>query len=83
MPAMRRNSCAIAQLRRDGVDVWMCVGGWTGRNLMFCLSKAAVNEWLEALYVHVATSYDIEALDLTHARYPLCSFPRGLFSCFC
>ncbi len=74
---------AIALLRGAGVDVWMCVGAWTHRNLMYCPSKGAVNDWLEALYIHVATQYEIEAVDMTHARFPAAGITRALFSCAC
>jgi hypothetical protein len=66
-----------------GMDMWICGGSWTQRALMFCPSNEATNHWFEAAYVHMATRYGIEGLDLSHARYPMGSMPRGLFSCAC
>ena len=74
---------SIEILRRAGVEVWMCGNSWTGRRLMFCPGNEGVNDWYEALYLHMATHYDVDGLDITHARYPMGSFPRGLFSCVC
>jgi hypothetical protein len=74
---------AIGTLRATGVEIWMCGGCYTERRLMYCPSNPAVNDWNEAVYVHSATTYDVDGLDVTHARYPMGSFPRGLFSCTC
>ena len=74
---------AIDLLRRAGVEIWFCASSWTGRRLMFCPSHPEVDAWFEAFYLHIATNYDVDGLDITHARYPMGSFPRGLFSCAC
>ena len=37
------------------------------------------NRWYEALYTHMATAYGVQGVDITHARYPMTSYPRGLF----
>ena len=74
---------AIAQLRQNDVEIWICAGSWTGRALMYCPSHPAVDDWFAELYTYLATSYDVDGLDLTHARYPMGSFPRGLFACTC
>ena len=74
---------ALEILRQAGMEIWLCMGSWTGSSLMYCPSKAAVNDWFEALYVECATRYDVDGLDLTHARFPKCSVPRGLFACSC
>jgi hypothetical protein len=74
---------AVDSLRRTGVEIWIGAGAWTERRLMFCPSHPGVNGWFEALYVDLATRYGADGLDITHARYPMCSFPRGLFSCTC
>ncbi len=74
---------AVDALRKAGVEIWMCGGCYTERRLMYCPSNPAVNDWLEAVHVHSATAYDVDGLDVTHARYPMGSFPRGLFSCTC
>ena len=50
---------------------------------MFCPSNEGVNGWFAALYTHLATQYEVDGLDITHARYPMGTFPRGLFSCTC
>lgn len=78
--ALRR---ALDMLGQAGVEVWMGAGSWTGRRLMYCPSHEGVNRWYEALYTHLATQYGADGLDITHARYPMGSFPRGLFSCTC
>ena len=74
---------ALDALRAAGVEVWMGASSWTHRRLMFCPSNEEVNAWYAALYTHLATQYDVDGLDVTHARYPMGSFPRGLFSCTC
>lgn len=74
---------AIDTLREAGVEIWMCGGCYTERRLMYCPSHPAVNDWYEAVFVHSVTAYDVDGLDVTHARYPMGSFPRGLFSCTC
>ena len=38
---------------------------------------------MEAVCVHWATQYGLDALDITHFRYPMGSFPLGLFGCTC
>jgi hypothetical protein len=74
---------AIATLRELGLDVWLCGSSWTIRRLMFCPSRSQTGDWFEAVYRYWAKEYDIDALDLTHARYPMGSFPLGLFGCTC
>jgi hypothetical protein len=77
---------AIAQIRRLGIRVWLLAGGWTANDfdvVMFCPSKEPVNRWYEAVYTHLATAYGVDGVDVTHARYPMTSFPRGLFLCTC
>ena len=76
-----RRSVDIA--REAGCEVWICSGSWTLRRLMFCPSNEAVNDWYEAYYVHLATNAGVDGLDITHARYPMISFPRGLLACAC
>jgi len=70
-------------LRQAGIDIWKGLGSVTGTTLIYCPAKDRVNDWFEALYVHCATRYGVEGLDITHARYPRCSVPRGLFACVC
>jgi hypothetical protein len=79
-PQLRR---AIEQLRANGVEIWFCAGSWTERGLMYCPSHPGVDDWFAAFYVHLATAYGVDGVDLTHARYPMGSFPRGLFTCTC
>ncbi len=74
---------ALAILKGAGLEVWLCAGAWTERRLMFCPSHPGVNQWFEALYVDLAQRYGADGLDITHARYPMGSFARGLFACTC
>jgi len=73
----------VDQLKAEGLDVWTYGGAWTIRRLMFCPSQAATQDWLEAACIHWATDYGLAALDITHFRYPMGSFPIGLFGCTC
>jgi hypothetical protein len=73
----------VDQLKDAGLDVWTYGGAWTIRRLMFCPSRADTQEWMEAACVHWATEYGLDALDITHFRYPMGSFPLGLFGCTC
>ncbi len=73
----------VDQLKAEGLDVWTYGGAWTIRRLMFCPSQAATQDWLEAACIHWATDYGLAALDITHFRYPMGSFPLGLFGCTC
>jgi hypothetical protein len=77
---------AIEQAHAAGLEVWLLGGGWCASDYdhaMYCPSKEVTNRWLEALYVHYATQYGVEGLDITHARYTMTSEPRGLFVCMC
>ncbi|MEE2659240.1 MAG: hypothetical protein VX733_12095 [Candidatus Latescibacterota bacterium] len=74
---------AVNQLKDAGLQVWTYGGAWTIRRLMFCPSRADVQDWLEAACVYWATEYDLDGLDITHFRYPMGSFPLGLFGCTC
>jgi hypothetical protein len=74
---------AVKQLKDAGLNVWICGGAWTIRRLMFCPSQEDIQAWMEAACVYWATQYDIDALDITHFRYPMGSFPLGLFGCTC
>ena len=74
---------AVGQLKGEGLNVWTCAGAWTIRQLMFCPSRADVQDWMEAACVHWASQYDVDALDITHFRYPMGSFPLGLWGCTC
>ncbi len=78
-----RYRAAVEQLRVAGLDVWTYGGGWTIRRLMFCPSRPDTRAWMEAACVHWATQYGLDALDITHVRYPMGSFPLGLFGCTC
>ena len=74
---------AVAQLKSEGLKVWTCGGAWTIRRLMFCPSREDVADWMEGACVHWASDYDVDALDITHFRYPMGSFPLGLWGCTC
>ncbi|MFH1085190.1 MAG: hypothetical protein V1772_05465 [Chloroflexota bacterium] len=73
---------AIGRAHAVGLEVWLLGGGWTASDydvLMFCPAHEGVNRWLEAVYVDMATGYGVEGVDVTHARFPMASYPRGLF----
>lgn len=77
---------AIARAHDLGIEVWLLGGCWTANDFdvaMFCPSQEAVNAWYEAVYSHMARSYGVEGLDITHARFPMTSYPRGMFICTC
>ena len=74
---------AVSQLKDAGLQVWGGGGAWTIRRLMFCPSQPEIQEWMEAVCVHWASQYGVDALDITHFRYPMGSFPLGLFGCTC
>ncbi len=77
---------AIERCRSLGLRVWLLGGGWTANDfevVTFCPGKEAVNRWYEAVYRHMATAYGVDGLDVTHARFPMTSFPRGMFLCTC
>ncbi len=73
----------VDQLKDDGLKVWTYGGAWTIRRLMYCPSQTATQDWIEAACTHWATDYGFDALDITHFRYPMGSFPLGLFGCTC
>lgn len=77
---------ALEMCRGAGLDVWLVGGMYTANDfdvLMFCPSREENNRWYEALYTHMATAYGVQGLDITHARFPMTSYPRGLFLCMC
>jgi hypothetical protein len=77
---------AIAQAHHLGLQVWLLAGAWTANDyhtLMFCPNDAQVNAWYKAVFTHMATQYGVEGVDVTHARYPMTSEPRGMFLCAC
>jgi hypothetical protein len=77
---------AIDQAQRMGLQVWLLAGGWTSSDfdvVMFCPGQERVNRWYEAVYSHLASDYGVAALDITHARFPMLSYPRGMFLCTC
>ena len=73
----------VRRLKEIGLEVWTYGGAWTIRRLMYCPSQEGTRRWFEAVYVHWATQYGLDALDNTHSRYPMGSFPLGLFGCTC
>jgi hypothetical protein len=73
---------AIAMAHAAGLDVWLLAGMYTANDfdvLMFSPYLEENNRWYEALYTHMATAYGVQGVDITHARYPMTSYPRGLF----
>jgi hypothetical protein len=77
---------AIKQAHRLGLQVWLLAGAWTANDyhtLMFCPNDSQVNTWYESVFSHLATQYGVEGVDITHARYPMTSEPRGMFLCAC
>jgi hypothetical protein len=75
------------QIAKDaGIEVWFMGGAWTARDadvLMYCPSKEQNNRWYEAVFSYLTTAYGIDGMTVTHARYPMVSYPRGLFLCMC
>jgi len=78
---------AAIQIARDaGLEIWFMGGAWTANDadvVMYCPSKAQNQQWYAAVYTYLATAYDVDGLDITHARFPMRSFPKGLFLCAC
>jgi hypothetical protein len=73
---------AIAMSHAAGLEVWFCAGMYTANDydvLMYSPYLEENNQWYEAWYKHMATAYGVQGLDITHARYPMTSYPRGLF----
>ncbi|MEA3407792.1 MAG: hypothetical protein U9R48_06910, partial [Chloroflexota bacterium] len=65
---------AIDRAHGVGLEVWLLGGAWTANDfdvLMYCPSHEVVNAWYEAVYVHLATAYDVDGVDITHARFPM------------
>jgi hypothetical protein len=76
---------AIEIARKVGLEIWFMGGAWTSMDrdvLMYCPSHEANNHWYETVFTHLATAYDVDGLDITHARFPMVSYPRGLLLCF-
>ncbi len=75
------------QIARDvGLEIWFMGGAWTASDadvVMYCPSKEQNHRWYEAVYTYLATEYGVDGLDITHARFPMRSFPKGLFLCAC
>lgn len=75
---------AIAMCHAAGLDVWFMAGMYTAyESLMYCPGNEENNQWYEGYYTHLATAYGVQGIDITHARYPKTSLPRGLFMCGC
>ncbi|HXF64820.1 MAG TPA: hypothetical protein VNK95_24550, partial [Caldilineaceae bacterium] len=77
---------AIDAAKRAGLEIWFMGGAWTASDydvLMYCPSKEENNRWYEAVYTYLATGYGVDGVDITHARYPMTSYPRGLLLCTC
>lgn len=77
---------AVQIAKSVGLEIWFMGGGYTASDfdvLMYCPNKAANNRWYEAVYTHLATAYGVDGLDITHVRYPMTSYPRGLLLCMC
>jgi hypothetical protein len=73
---------AIEMAHAAGLDVWLLAGMYTANDfdvLMFSPYLEENNRWYEAVYTHMATAYGVQGVDITHARYPMTSYPRGLF----
>ncbi|MEX1021090.1 MAG: hypothetical protein WDZ49_15620 [Litorilinea sp.] len=74
-------NAAIEIARKAGMEIWFMAGAWTASDydvLMYNPALEANNVWYEAAYTHLATGYDVDGLDITHARFPMTSYPRGL-----
>jgi len=73
---------AIEMAHGAGLDVWFCMGMYTANDydvLMYSPYLQENNHWYETLFTYMATAYGVEGIDITHARYPMTSYPRGLF----
>lgn len=73
---------AVEMCHAAGLDVWLLAGMYTANDfdvLMYSPYLEENNVWYEALYTHMATAYGVQGVDITHARYPMTSYPRGLF----
>jgi len=73
---------AIEMAHAAGLDVWLLAGMYTANDfdvLMFSPYLEENNRWYQSLYTHMATAYGVQGVDITHARYPMTSYPRGLF----
>jgi hypothetical protein len=73
---------AIEMAHAAGLDVWLYTGMYTANDfdvLMYSPYLEENNHWYETLYKHMATAYGVQGVDVTHARYPMTSYPRGLF----
>lgn len=75
---------AITMCHRAELDVWFMAGLYTAyESLMFCPGNEENHRWYEAYYTHLATAYGVQGIDITHARFPKTSLPRGIFLCGC
>ena len=74
---------AVQIAREAGCEIWICGGSWTLSSLMFCPSNKAVRDWYQTLYSYWSTTCGVDGIDITHARYPMASIPRGLGVCAC
>jgi len=77
---------AVHRAHDLGLEVWLLGGAWTASDydvVMYCPSDEGVNHWFETLYGHMAANYGADGVDITHARYPMTSYPRGLGLCAC
>lgn len=77
---------AIKLAKSVGLEIWFMGGMYTASDfdvLMYCPGKEQNNRWYEAVYTYLATHYGVDGLDITHARYPMTSYQRGLMLCMC
>ena len=77
---------AIRRAKDNQLEVWLLAGAWTASDsdvLMFCPGREENNRWYQAVFTYLATNYGVDGVDVTHARYPMTSYPRGLFLCTC
>ena len=54
-----------------------------GRTHTYCPNHPAVDDWFSSAYTELVRSYEIDGLDLTHARYCHPAYYPGLFGCGC
>ena len=54
-----------------------------GRTHTYCPNHPSVDNWFSSAYTELIRSYEIDGMDLTHARYYHPAYYPGLFGCGC
>jgi len=53
------------------------------KTLVYCPNDERTNRWFALAYTDAVLRYDVEGIDLTHARYSHPAFVENLFGCAC